>query len=89
MLCVLTVRVRVADQDKDAASNEFGLSNATPLINMVKPITQTAVTVVKYNAKDPAAGLCLVRNAVIPETPPGHVLVNVQWRPINPSDIML
>jgi len=47
-----------------------------------------AVTVVKYNAKDPAAGLCLVRNAAVPETPPGHVLVNVQWRPINPSDIM-
>ena len=55
---------------------------------MVRPATQTAVTVVEYNAKNPAEGLCLVKQVPVPETPPGHVLVNMLWRPINPSDIM-
>ncbi|KAK9826125.1 hypothetical protein WJX81_006454 [Elliptochloris bilobata] len=56
---------------------------------MVKaPLTQMAVTVFEYNREKPARGLCVVRQAEVPPVLAGHVLVNVLWRPINPSDIM-
>ncbi len=55
---------------------------------MVKPATQTVVTVFEYNREKPSRGLCVVRNAAVPDTLPGHVLVNLLFRPINPSDIM-
>ena len=56
---------------------------------MVKPPqTQTMVTVFAYNREKPAQALCVVRQAPVPELLPGHVLVHVLWRPINPSDIM-
>lgn len=56
---------------------------------MVKPPqTQTMVTVFAYNREKPAQALCVVRQAPVPALLPGHVLVHVLWRPINPSDIM-
>ena len=56
---------------------------------MVKPPqTQTMVTVFAYNREKPAQALCVVRQAPVPELLPGHVLVHVLWRPVNPSDVM-
>ena len=56
---------------------------------MVKPPqTQTMVTVSTYNREKPAQALCVVRQAPVPELLPGHVLVHVRWRPINPSDVL-
>ena len=57
--------------------------------SMVKPPqTQTLVTVFEFNREEPARALCIVRQAAVPAPLPGHVLVHVLWRPINPSDIM-
>ncbi|CAK9237096.1 unnamed protein product [Sphagnum troendelagicum] len=49
-------------------------------------MSNTAVEQQNYDAKDPFAGLALVTKPV-PKAEPGHVVVRITLRPVNPADL--
>ena len=54
---------------------------------MVQASTQTQAAVAAYNKDAPAKALVIIRNAEVPRPGPGEVLVHINMRPINPSDV--
>ena len=54
---------------------------------MVQPATQTAAAVSQYNKEAPAKALEIIKNAPVPAPQHGEVLVQIRYRPINPSDL--
>ena len=54
---------------------------------MVQASTQTQAAVAAYNKDAPAQALVIIRNAEVPRPGPKEVLVHINIRPINPSDI--
>jgi hypothetical protein len=51
-----------------------------------KKMSNRAVTVQSFDAKDPFAGLALVTKPV-PKAEAGHVVVQITLRPVNPIDL--
>ncbi len=49
-------------------------------------MSNTAVEQKNFDAKDPFAGLALVTKPV-PKAEPGHVVVRITLRPVNPTDL--
>ncbi len=49
-------------------------------------MSNTAVEQQNFDAKDPFAGLALVTKPV-PKAEPGHVVVRITLRPVNPTDL--
>ena len=54
---------------------------------MVQSSRQTQAAVAEYNRQDPAQALVIIKNAEVPRPGHGEVLVHINIRPINPSDI--
>jgi hypothetical protein len=50
-------------------------------------MSNTAVEQQNFDAKDPFAGLALVTKPV-PKAEPGHVVVRITLRPVNPTDLL-
>ncbi len=50
-------------------------------------MSNTAVEQQNFDAKDPFAGLTLVTKPV-PKAEPGHVVVRITLRPVNPTDLL-
>ena len=50
-------------------------------------MSNTAVEQQNFDAKDPFAGLALVTKPV-PKAEPGHVVVRITLRPVNPTDLI-
>ena len=57
------------------------------LPSMVQASTQTQAAVAAYNKNAPAQALVIIKNAPVPQPGPGEVLVHINLRPVNPSDI--
>ncbi len=52
-----------------------------------KKMSNRAVEQQNFDAKDPFAGLALVTKPV-PKAEPGHVVVRITLRPVNPTDLL-
>ena len=54
---------------------------------MVQPSMHTQAAIAAYNKDAPSQALVIIKNAEVPRPGPGEVLVHINLRPINPSDI--
>lgn len=54
---------------------------------MVQPRTQTAAAVAQFCKEAPAKALVIIKDAAVPMPQHGEVLVHMNLRQINPSDV--
>ena len=78
-------RVGLSTFNVQLRSRTVSFASALPF--MVQPNTQTQAAVGAYNKDAPSQALVIIRNAEVPRPGHGEVLVHVNIRPVNPSDI--